>query len=78
MKTVNGQSLWFIEGDKPFGSVTVHDIIEALQRDGLEVEKHAVQLEQPIKTLGIFEIPVRVHPELTATLKLWVTRNERL
>ncbi len=61
--------------DKPFGSITTHDIVEALQREGLAIEKHAVHLEQPVKTLGIFEVPVRLHPEVTATLKLWVVKE---
>ncbi|MBI3087920.1 MAG: 50S ribosomal protein L9 [Candidatus Omnitrophica bacterium] len=62
------------EGDKPFGSVTPHEIVEALAKDGITVEKHSLQLEQPIKALGIYEIPVRLHPEVAATLKLWVTK----
>ena len=60
--------------DKPFGSVTTHDIVEALAREGIEVEKHAIHLEQPIKMLGIFDIPVRLHPAVTATLKVWVVK----
>ena len=60
--------------DKPFGSVTTHDIVEALTREGIEVEKHAIHLEQPIKMLGIFDIPVRLHPAVTATLKVWVVK----
>ncbi len=62
------------EGDKPFGSVTAHDIVEALAREGIQVEKRAVQLEQPIKALGIYPIPIRLHPDVTATLKLWVVK----
>ena len=62
------------EGDKPFGSITAHDIVQALAQEGLAVEKHAVGLEESIKALGIYEIPVRVHPEATATLKLWVVK----
>ena len=62
------------EDDKPFGSITAHDIAEALTREGLAVEKHAIRLDQPIKGLGIFEVPVKVHTELTATLKLWVVK----
>jgi large subunit ribosomal protein L9 len=60
------------EDEKPFGSVTVHDIVEALKQQGLDVEKHAIRLEEPIKTLGVFGVPVRVHPDVTATLKLTV------
>jgi len=62
------------DDDKPFGSVTTHDVAEALARDGVPVEKHAIELPQPIKTLGIFDIPVRLHPNVTATLKLWVVK----
>jgi large subunit ribosomal protein L9 len=61
--------------DKPFGSVTTHDLVEALRQEGFELDKHAVRLEQPIKALGIFEVPVRLHPEVTATLKVWVVKE---
>lgn len=66
--------LTFGEGDKPFGSVTIHDIVDALKREGIEIDKHAVRLEQPIKSLGIYEVPVRLHPDVTATLKVWVVK----
>ena len=62
------------EADKPFGAITSHDVIETLKREGIELEKTAVHLDEPIKTLGIYDIPVRVHPEVTATLKLWVVK----
>lgn len=62
------------EDEKPFGSVTAHDVAEALKQGGMDIEKHALQLEQPIKALGVYEIPVRLHPEVTATLKLWVVK----
>jgi len=61
--------------DKPFGAITTHDVVEALHREGMGIEKHAVHLEQPIKSLGIFEVPVRLHPEVTATVKLWVVKE---
>jgi len=62
------------EGEKAFGSVTVQDIVAALAQQGISVEKHAVQLAEPIKALGIYEVPVRVQPEMTATLKVWVVK----
>ena len=62
------------EDGKSFGSVTVHDIVEALGREGFAVEKHAVHLEQPIKALGIYDVSVRVQPQVTAILKLWVVK----
>ena len=63
------------EGDKPFGAITAHEVLDALTREGFELEKHAVHLEEPIKSLGIFELPIRLHPEVTATLKLWVVKE---
>ena len=62
------------EEDKPFGSITTHDIVDALAQDGLNVDKHAVHLEHPIKSLGIFDVPVRLHADVTATLKVWVVK----
>ena len=62
------------EGDQPFGSITVHDVADALARDGIPVEKGAIRLEQPLKALGVFDVPVRLHPNVTATVKLWVVK----
>lgn len=63
------------EEDKIFGSVTVKDIHEALRIEGHTVDRHAVQLETPIKQLGIFDIPVKLHSDVTATVKLWVVKK---
>lgn len=63
------------EEDKIFGSVTVKDIAEALRAEGHVVDRYAIALENPIKQLGIFEIGVRLHPEVTATVKLWVVKK---
>lgn len=63
------------EGGKAFGSVTAHDILEALTRQGLTLDKRALRLEHPIKTLGTHAIPVRLHPDVTATLKLVVDKG---
>ena len=60
--------------DKPFGSITARDVMDALAKDGVRVEKHAVHLEEPIKTLGTVEVPIRLHPNVTATLKLVVAK----
>lgn len=62
------------ESDKAFGSVTAHEIAETLKQEGLPVEKHQIVLDEPIKALGIYEVPVKLHPEVTATLKLWVVK----
>ena len=57
---------------KPFGAITSHAVVEALAQEGLAVAKHAVHLEEPIKALGVFDIPIRLHPNVTATLKLQI------
>ena len=59
---------------QPFGSVSVHDVAEALARDGFAIDKHQIQLEQPIKTLGTIDVPVRLHADVTATVKVSVVK----
>jgi len=77
-RTLEGRSITLKlsvgQDDQPFGSVTVHDLIDALAREGLSIEKSMVGLEQPIKTLGVSEIPIRLHADVSATLKVWVVK----
>ena len=63
------------EEDKLFGSVTSSDIYESLKNEGIEIEKKKISLDAPIKELGIFNISVKLHPEITATLKVWVVKE---
>jgi large subunit ribosomal protein L9 len=60
------------EQDKLFGSVTSKDIEEALAREGLQVSRKKIVLEEPIKKLGVFMVDVKLHPQVTAKLKVWV------
>lgn len=62
------------EEDRIFGSVTSIDIAQQLKDKGYDIDKRQILLEEPIKALGIFEIPVKLHPEITATVKLWVIK----
>ncbi|MFQ6614581.1 MAG: 50S ribosomal protein L9 [Fidelibacterota bacterium] len=62
------------EEERLFGSVTTQDIHKALEAKGLEVERHAIQLEEPIKALGVYTIPVRVSPELIPKIKVYVIK----
>ncbi len=57
-----------------YGSVTSLDIAEALQAKGYEIDKRKVLLKDPIKTEGEFEVPVKLHREVTANLKVTVTK----
>ena len=63
------------EGEKLYGAMTAQDIAAALQKEGISVDRKKIVLEQPIKSLGIFQIPVRLHPEITASLKVWVVKE---
>lgn len=62
------------EGGKPFGAITVNDIVEGLAKEQIKIDRHAVKLDEPIKALGFYEAVVRLHPEITATLKLVVSK----
>lgn len=64
------------EGDKLFGSVTNMDLAEQLQTKGLAIDRKIIHLAEPIKHLGEFDVPVKLHPEVVATLKVTVTRSE--
>jgi len=64
------------EGDKLFGSVTAAEIAEALKAQGIEVDRKDVLLEEPIKELGVFTVPVRLHKDVTVDVKVWVVKEE--
>lgn len=63
------------EHDKLFGSVTVSDIADGLKKAGFQVEKRVIQLDNPIKALGVHSVTVRLEPEVSATLKVWVVKE---
>lgn len=62
------------EEDKLFGSVTAIDIAEALSKEGISMDKRDILLEEPIRRLGIYSVNVKVRPEVTAELKVWVVK----
>ncbi|NOY81330.1 MAG: 50S ribosomal protein L9 [Kiritimatiellaeota bacterium] len=62
------------EEDKLYGSVGPQQIVQALAEEGIEVERHAVQLEEPIRELGVYSVQLRLHPEIESTVKVWVVR----
>ena len=63
------------EEDKVFGSVTSADIAEMLQKEGITVDKRMVELENPIKVLGVYTLPVKVARDVKAELKVWVVKK---
>jgi len=62
------------EDDKLFGSVTNRDIAEALEKEGIEVDRRIIHLDEPIRTIGLFTVPIRLHREVTANLRVYVIR----
>ncbi|HEV8639774.1 MAG TPA: 50S ribosomal protein L9 [Methylomirabilota bacterium] len=63
------------EEGKLFGSVTPQDVVDFLAAQGLKIERRRVQLEEPIKALGEAAVAIRLHPEVTAHLKVNVVRE---
>lgn len=63
------------EEGKLFGSVTSQDLVDFLDKHGVKLERRRVQLDEPIKTLGETTVPVRLHPEVTAQLRVSVVRE---
>lgn len=63
------------EDDKLFGSVTNADIADALKLEGIEVDKRSIELEEPIRQLGIYQVTVKLHSQVTSQMKVWVVRK---
>lgn len=64
------------EEDRLFGSVTSMMIADELARQGHEIDRRSITLEEPIKTLGMFDVPIKLHANVTATLKVFVVNQE--
>ena len=63
------------EHDQLFGSVTSGDIADALDKKGFNVDRRKIQLHEPLKTLGEFTIPVKLHKDVTAHLKVVIEKE---
>jgi large subunit ribosomal protein L9 len=63
------------ENDRLFGSVTTMHIADALMEEGFDVDKKKILLEEPIKQLGVYTVPVKLHPDVSANLKVWVVEE---
>jgi large subunit ribosomal protein L9 len=64
------------EGDKLFGSITSADIAEKLAGSGYKIDKRIIELEEPIKMIGIYKVSVRLHAEVKAEVRVWVVKEE--
>lgn len=63
------------EEGKLYANIGAQDISRALKEEGFEIEKSAILLEEPIKAIGIYEIPVKLHPEVSLKLKMWIVKK---
>jgi large subunit ribosomal protein L9 len=63
------------EEDKIFGTVTTQMIADSLKEKGFDIDKRKIEITEPIKSLGIYSVTVKIHPNVTATVKTWVVRD---
>jgi large subunit ribosomal protein L9 len=78
-KTIDGTSVTLIRQasntGQLYGSVAVRDLVEALEAEGHKVNKSAIVLDKPIKAIGLYEVRVALHPEVSVTIKVNVARS---
>jgi len=63
------------ENDRLFGAIHEIDIVKALESQGYSIEKKNIQLSEPIKTLGVYKVPVKIYEDVKVDLKVWVVRE---
>jgi large subunit ribosomal protein L9 len=63
------------EDERLYGSITASDLAGALKEEGLEIDKNRILLEEPLKSLGIYEVPLKLHPEVSTKIKVWIVKK---
>ena len=63
------------EDEKIFGAVTTKMIADALTEKGYDLDHRKIEIEEPIKALGIYDVKIKVHADVTASVKTWVVRD---
>ncbi len=63
------------EGEKLFGSITAADIAEKLKEQGFAVDKRRIELDEPIKMVGIYKVPVRLEAGVAGEVRVWVVKE---
>lgn len=61
--------------EKLYGSISAQEIAAALKEEGFDIDKSVIVMDEPIKSLGIYEIAARLHPEVTAKVKVWIVKK---
>jgi len=79
-KRLSGVSLTFNvragEEGRLFGSITTQDIADRLAEEGISIDRKKIELEEPLKALGVYSVPVHLHTEVRPELKVWVIKEE--
>jgi len=63
------------DNEELYGSVSAQDIAGSLKEEGFEIDKEAILLAEPIKALGIYEVNIKLHPEVQAKVKVWIVKK---
>jgi large subunit ribosomal protein L9 len=63
------------EEGKLFGSVTAADIAQQLEQQGFHLEKRQIDLHEPIKALGVYRVPIRLHADVKPEVRVWVIKQ---
>lgn len=79
-KALEGISLTFHaragQEGKLFGSITTADIAEKLAEQGVQIDRRAIELDEPIRALGVTNVPVRIHSQVHPEIKVWVIQED--
>ena len=65
------------EEEKLFGTVTTEMISDALNAEKITIDKKDIVLDEPIKKLGVYQVGVKIHPEVKASLRVWIVKEEQ-
>jgi len=63
------------ENDKLYANITAQELQKALSDEGYEIDKKVILLEEPIKALGIYQVPLKLHPEVSGEVKVWIVKK---
>jgi len=64
------------ENGKMFGSVGIPQILEKLKEQSVEIDRSKIALNTPLHELGVFDVSIKLHPEVTGTLKVWIVEDK--
>lgn len=64
-----------VEEDRLFGSVTAEMVQKALEAEGINIDKKIIQIDEPIKKLGVYQIPIKLHKDVVTNCKVWVVKE---